>query len=91
MNDNHWILSEFSDEIQKKVDEIVNEKKFENKLFGKQDLTQEESELLEKVLEIYELVIIDLWDKEEKKNEFSTLSKKCFEILQIFPLPQEYI
>ena len=87
----NWILSELSDEIQKKADEIIGEKKFENKLFGKQDLTREERELLEKVLEIYELVIIDSWDKEEKKNEFSALSKKCFDILQIFPLPQDDI
>jgi len=85
----HWILSELSDEIQKKADEIINEKKFKNKLSGKQDLTQAERESLEKILEIYELAIIDLWDKEEKKNEFSTLSKKCFDILQIFPIPQD--
>jgi hypothetical protein len=85
----HWIIGELPDEIQKRVEELINEKKFENKLFGKQDFTQEERELLEKVLEIYELAIIDLWDKEEKKNEFSALSKKCFDILQIFPIPQD--
>ena len=84
----HWILSELSDEIRKRAEEIISEKKFENKLFGKHALTQEERELLERILEIYELTIIDLWDKEEKKNEFSTLSKKCFDILQILPLPQ---
>jgi len=87
----HWIFSELSDEIQNKAEEIISEKKFENKLFGKHTLTQEERELLEKILEIYELAIIDLWDREEKKNEFSTLSKKCFDILQIFPLPKDDI
>ncbi len=88
----HWILSELSDnEIQKRAEEIISEKKFENKLFGKHALTQKERELLEKILEIYELAIIDLWDNEEKKNEFSTLSKKCFDILQVFPLPQDDI
>jgi len=87
----HWTLSELSDEIRKRAEEIISEKKFENKLFGEYALTQEEKELLEKILEIYELTIIDLWDKEEKKNEFSTLSKKCFDILQILPLPQDDI
>jgi len=77
--------------IQKIAEEIISEKKFKNKLFGKHTLTQEERELLEEILEIYELAIIDLWDKEEKKNEFSTLSKKCFDILQIFPQPQDDI
>ncbi|OQX52470.1 MAG: hypothetical protein B5M53_08355 [Candidatus Cloacimonas sp. 4484_209] len=87
----HWIINELPNEIENKVKEIINEKKFENKLFGKHSLNQEEKELLEKILEIYELAIIDLWDKEEKKNEFSTLSKKCFDILQILPLPQDDI
>ena len=87
----HWIIDELPNDILKRVEELINEKKFENKLFGKQDLTQEERELLEKILEIYELAIIDLWDKEEKKNEFSTLSKKCFDVLQIFPIPREDI
>lgn len=87
----HWTLSELSDEIRKRAEEIISEKKFENKLFGEHALTQEERELLERILEIYELTIIDLWDKEEKKNEFSTLSKKCFDILQILPLPQDDI
>jgi len=87
----HWIINELSDEIQKRVEEIISEKKFENKLFGECALTQEERKLLEKILEIYELAIIDLWDKEEEKNEFSTLSKKCFDILQIFPIPRDDI
>ena len=87
----HWILSELSDGIRKRAEGIISEKKFENKLFGKHALTQEERELLERILEIYELTIIDLWDKEEKKNEFSTLSKKCFDIFQILPLPQDDI
>jgi len=53
----HWILSELSDEIRKRAEEIISEKKFENKLFGKHALTQEERELLERILEIYELTI----------------------------------
>ena len=87
----HWILGELSDEIRKRSEEIISEKKIENKLFGKSTLTQKERELLEKIFEIYELAIIDLWAKEEKKDDFSALSKKCFDILQIFPLPQNNI
>ncbi len=86
-----WIFSELSDELRNKADEIISEKKFENKLFGKHTLTQEERELLERILEIYELAIIDLWNKEEKQNKFSTLSKKCFDILQIVPIPKDDI
>lgn len=87
----HWIISELPEDIQRKAEEIINKRKVENKLFTESTLTQEEKELLEKMLEIYELAIIDLWDKEEKKNEFSFLSKKCFDILQVFPLPQNDI
>ncbi len=89
MSISHWILDELSYEIQRKAEELISKKKFENKLFNRSALTQEETELLEKILEIYELTIIDLWDKEEKKNDFSMLSKKCFDILQILPLPQD--
>lgn len=87
----NWIIDEFSDKIQTRAEEIISEKKFENKLFEKPYLTKKEKELLKKVLGIYELAIIDLWDKDEKKNEFSALSKKCFDILQILPLPQDDI
>lgn len=87
----HWIISELPEDIRRKADEIINKRKIENKLFTKSTLVHEEKELLEKVLEIYELAIIDLWDKEEKKNEFSFLNKKCFDIIQVFPLPQDDI
>lgn len=87
----HWIISELPEDIRSKADEIINKRKIENKLFTKSTLVHEEKELLEKVLEIYELAIIDLWDKEEKKNEFSFLNKKCFDIIQVFPLPQDDI
>lgn len=87
----HWIVSGLPEDIRRKADEIINKRKIESKLFTKSTLTHEEKELLEKVLEIYELAIIDLWDKEEKKKEFSFLNKKCFDIIQVFPLPQDDI
>jgi len=87
----HWIVREIPRDIRDKTDEIINEKKFEKKLFGKSSLTQNEKELLERVLEVYELAILDLWDNEEKKHEFSEFSKKCFDILQVFPIPSNEI
>jgi len=83
----HWILSELSDKTQKKAEEIINEKK----LSAKHTLNQEEKKILERNLEIYELAMIDFWDKKEKRNDFSDLSKKCFDILQTFPIPQSDI
>jgi len=87
----HWIISEIHGDTLKKAEELINEKKFEKKLFGKSSLNQNEKKLLERVLEVYELVILDLWDNEEKKNEFSEFSKKCFDILQVFPIPSNEI
>ncbi|RLF99715.1 DEAD/DEAH box helicase [Thermococci archaeon] len=88
---NHWLIDEFSHDILKKVDEIIAEKKFQKKLFGQSTLNREEEELLKKTLELYEFALIDLWNDEEKKREFSYLSKNCFDILQVFPMPLDEI
>jgi len=88
---NHWIVREFSEEVLKRVEEIINKKKFEKKIFRKAELSEEELGLLEKVLEVYELAIIDLWNSENNQYTFSTLSKTCSDILQIIPIPSDDI
>ena len=88
---NHWIIREIPRDILDKADEMINEKKFEKKIFGKSSLTRNERELLERVLEVYELALLDLWANEEKKHKFSEFSKKCFDILQVFPIPSNEI
>jgi len=88
---NHWIVREFSEEVLKRVEEIINKKKFEKKIFRKAELSEEERGLLEKVLEVYELAIIDLWNSENNQYTFSTLSKTCSDILQIIPIPSDDI
>jgi len=85
----HWLINELPDDFLKKVEEIIAEKKFGRKLFTRSSLSDEEYELLERALEAYELILIDLWDNEEKKIEFSTFNKKCFDILQVFPIPSD--
>jgi len=87
----HWIINEIPKKSLEKVDELINKKKFERRIFQSAEVTSEAEVTLKKVLEAYELAIIDLWDTENKKEEFSTLSKKCFDIYQILPIPSDNI
>jgi len=87
----HWLIKELPNDFVKKVDGIIGKKKFERKLFARSSLSDEEYKLLNKALEVYELVLIDLWNNKEKKDEFSAFSKKCFDILQVFPIPSDDI
>jgi|GEM_PF-3127999 len=88
---NHWIVNEISEEVLKQAEEIVNKKRFEKKIFRRAELSKEEQGLLEKILEVYELAIIDLWNSKNSQYTFSVLSKKCSDILQIIPIPLDDI
>lgn len=96
-NLDHWITKTIAPEKLEKTNTIVNRYRIEKKFYKSSKLSEEEIELLEEVLDSFELTIIDLWnyafDEEdpEKKRAFNTLSKEYFKICQILPIPDNDI
>jgi len=91
---NHWIIEAVPTEIIEKSTEIINRKKIESRLFiSVSQLTKEELDILKKVLDVYELTAIDLWpsNNKDKKEKFILICKRCADIYQILPIPENDI
>lgn len=77
--------------------EIVKRIKINKTIEVQYVLTPENIEKIERVVGVYELAISDLWsfafsidEKDlQNKNEFHTLCKEAFDLLQYMPMPQE--
>lgn len=93
----HKLIASIDKNISKRVDVLVNRNKIEKYLGSVNIFSEHEYQEITKVIGIYELAIVDLWNynfetsKEnlEKRKTVNSLCKKCFDLLQTLPIPEE--